>query len=232
MKRAIVIGATSGIGRALAERMAASGYVVGLTGRREALLREIAAGAPERFRFVAADIAQPEAATEALERLVVETGGMDLCFVCAGTGDLNPELEFAREAPAILTNVWGWTAVADWAYGRFERQGSGHLVLVTSVGGLRGSAAAPAYGASKAYQINYAQALRMKAARSGIVVTEIRPGLVDTAMAKGEGLFWVMPVERVAEQVLRAVKRRRRIVVVTRRWRIVARLLLWMRCWE
>lgn len=231
MKRVIIIGATSGIGRALAERMAASGNIVGLTGRRESLLREIAARAPEKFRFVAADIARPEA-TEALERLVAALGGMDLCFVCAGTGDLNPELDFAREEPAIRTNVWGWTAVTDWAYGRFERQGRGHLVLVTSVGGLRGCAAAPAYAASKAYQINYAQSLRMKASGSGIVVTEIRPGLVDTAMAKGDGLFWVMPVARVAEQILCAVKRRKRIAVVTCRWRIVARLLLWMRCWE
>ena len=138
---------------------------------------------------------------------------------------------YAKE-PAVRTNVWGWTAVTDWAYGRFERQGRGHLVLVTSVGGLRGCAAAPAYAASKAYQINYAQSLRMKASGSGIVITEIRPGLVDTAMAKGDGLFWVMPVARVAEQILCAVKRRKRIAVVTCRWRIVARLLLWMRCWE
>lgn len=225
MKKAVVIGATSGIGRELARRLAASGYCVGLVGRRQALLRRIAAQAPERYRFVAADIAQSASATEALDRLVAEMGGMDICYVCAGTGELNPRLDFELEVPAIRTNVLGWTAVVDWAYGRFERQGGGHLVLLTSVGGMRGSAAAPAYGASKAYQINYAEALRRKSARSGIVVTEIRPGLVDTAMAKGEGLFWVMPVGRVAEAILRAVKRRKRVAVVTRRWRIIDRLL-------
>ena len=69
--------------------------------------------------------------------------------------------------------------------------GGGHLVVITSVGGLRGGGAAPAYNASKAYQINYAEGLRQRVAKSGlpVTITDIRPGLVDTAMAKGEGLF-------------------------------------------
>mgnify|MGYP002589788645 CR=1 FL=1 len=108
-----------------------------------------------------------------------------------------------------------------------KRQGGGHLVVVTSVGGLRGGGGAPAYNASKAYQMNYAEGLRQRAAKSRlpIFVTDIRPGLAATAMAKGEGLFWVMPVDKVADQLLRAVRRRRSVAVVTRRWRIVAWLL-------
>ena len=89
MKRAIVIGATSGIGRALAERLAAEGYRVGVTGRREALLEELAASRPGSFCYAAADIMDPAAACAALERLAGELGGMDLCVVSAGTGDLN-----------------------------------------------------------------------------------------------------------------------------------------------
>ena len=163
----------------------------------------------------------------ALEHLAQELGGMDLCVVCAGTGDLNPSLDFALEETAILTNVLGWTAAADWAYNRFERQGGGHLVVVSSVGGLRGGGAAPAYNASKAYQINYAEGLRQRAAKSRLplYVTDVRPGFVDTAMAKGDGLFWVMPVEKAVRQIVRAVRRRRRVAVVTRRWRIAAWLL-------
>ena len=160
MKRAIVIGATSGIGRALAERLAAEGYRVGVTGRREALLEELAASRPGSFCYAAADIMDPAAACAALERLAGELGGMDLCVVSAGTGDLNPGLDYALEEPAIRTNVVGWTAAVDWAYGRFEERGGGHLVVITSVGGLRGGGAAPAYNASKAYQINYAEGLR------------------------------------------------------------------------
>ena len=134
MKRAIVIGATSGIGRGLAERLASAGYTVGLVGRRENLLDEIAAGDPAAFRRAAADLTRTAEAVAALERLAAELGGMDLCIVCAGTGELNPALAYALEEPAIRTNVAGWTAAVDWACGFFERQGAGHLVCVTSEG--------------------------------------------------------------------------------------------------
>lgn len=233
MKHAVVIGATSGIGRGLARRLAAAGYRVGAVGRRVELLSQLAAEQPAAFCTAAADISRPAEVVAALERLVGELGGMELCIVCAGTGELNPGLDFALEEPAIRTNVLGWTAVVDWACGHFERQGGGHLVVLTSVGGLCGGGAAPAYGATKAYQINYAEALRQRAAksRSGLLVTDIRPGLVDTAMAKGEGLFWVMPVERVVTQIMRAIRRRRRVAVVTRRWRVVARLMRWLPEW-
>lgn len=227
MKRAIVIGATSGIGRAVADRLAAAGYRVGATGRREALLAELAASDPDAFCCAAADVTDPAASCAALELLATELGGMDLCVVSAGAGELNPGLDFALEEPAIRTNVAGWTAAVDWAFRRFERQGGGHLVVITSVGGLRGGAAAPAYNASKAYQINYAEGLRHRAAKARlpIAVTDIRPGFVATAMAKGEGLFWVMPVERVAEGIVRAIRRRRPVAVVTRRWRLLAWLI-------
>ena len=227
MKQAIVIGATSGIGRGLAERLAAAGWRVGAVGRRETLLRELAATTPANMLYAVADVTQPTACIAALTALVERMGGMDLCVVCSGTGELNPTFDFALEEPAIRTNVLGWTAVVDWAYGWFERRGGGDLAVVTSVGGLRGSGAAPAYNASKAYQINYAEELRQRAAKSasGVRVTDIRPGLVDTAMAKGEGLFWVMPVDRVVDQTLRALRRGRRVAVVTRRWRVVAWLL-------
>ena len=230
MKQAVIIGATSGIGRGLAERLAAAGWRVGAVGRREALLRKLAENAPANILYAVADVTHPAACLEALSELVGRMGGMDLCVVCSGAGELNPTLDFALEEPAIETNVHGWTAVVDWAYRRFESCGGGRLVLVTSVGGLRGSCAAPAYNASKAYQINYAEGLHQRAVKSasGIRVTEIRPGLVDTAMAKGEGLFWVMPVDRVVDQTLRAVFRGRRIAVVTRRWRLVAWLLRWL----
>lgn len=110
MKQAIVIGATSGIGRALAERLAAAGWRVGAVGRREALLRELEQTAPANISYVTADITRPEASLAALSELVARLGGMDLCVVCSGTGDLNPALDFALEEPAIATNVRGWTA--------------------------------------------------------------------------------------------------------------------------
>lgn len=138
MKRAIVIGATSGIGRAVAERLAAAGYRVGVTGRRGALLDELAAADPGAFCCAEADVTDPAASCAALDALAGELGGVDLCVVSAGAGELNPGLDYALEEPAIRTNVVGWTAAVGWAYRLFERQGGGHLVVVTSVGGLRG----------------------------------------------------------------------------------------------
>lgn len=83
---------------------------------------------------------------------------------------------------------------------------------------------APAYSATKSYQINYMEALRKKAFKNGghIIITDIRPGLVDTAMAKGEGLFWVMPVEKVARQIVVAIRKRKSVVYVTKRWYFIA----------
>ena len=226
MKRAIVIGATSGIGRALAERLAAEGYRVGVTGRREALLEELAASRPGSFCYAAADIMDPAAACAALERLAGELGGMDLCVVSAGTGDLNPGLDYALEEPAIRTNVVGWTAAVDWAYGRFEERGGGHLVVITSVGGLRGGGAAPAYNASKAYQINYAEGLRQRAAKSGLPlpVTDIRPGFVATALLRNADYPMLMRPEKVAEKLFRALERGKRRVVIDRRYVLLVRL--------
>lgn len=226
MERIVIIGATSGIGRGLAEHFAREGALVGLAGRRAELLEEVAARMPGRFRTAVADVTARDVATR-LDALVASLGGMDICIVSAGAGELNPELDFGSEEPAIRTNVVGWTCVVDWAYRCFERQRTGHLVVITSVGGLRGNRIAPAYNASKAYQMNYAEGLRQKAAKAGlpIAVTDIRPGLADTAMAKGEGLFWVMPVDKVVRQIGRAIRRRRPVAVVTRRWRLAAWLL-------
>ena len=98
------------------------------------------------------------------------------------------------------------------------------MAAISSVGGLRGNRQAPAYNASKAYQINYMEALRQKAARlkQPVFVTDIRPGLVDTEMAKGEGLFWVSPVDKAARQIVFAIKRKKKIAYVTKRWWFIA----------
>ena len=152
---------------------------------------------------------------------------MELCIVCAGTGELNPGLDFSLEEPAIRTNVLGWTAVVDWACGHFERQGGGHLVVLTSVGGLRGGGAAPAYGATKAYQINYAEGLRQRAAKSGLPlpVTDIRPGFVATALLRNADYPMLMRPEKVAEKLFRALERSKRRVVIDRRYALL--VLLW-----
>ncbi|MBR3479336.1 MAG: SDR family NAD(P)-dependent oxidoreductase [Prevotella sp.] len=223
-KTIIIIGATSGIGRALFEKYAAEGNCMGIVGRRTYLLDELLQEHPDTTFSATADITRQEEIEQAIHTLCAKLEHIDLAIVCSGTGDLNPSLDYALECPAIDTNVRGWTFVIDTLYHIFEQQGHGHLVAITSVGGLRGEPMAPAYSATKAYQINYMEALRKKAYKSGgsITVTDIRPGLVDTVMAKGDGLFWVMPVEKVAHQIISAIRKKKSKVYVTKRWHFLA----------
>ena len=220
----IIIGATSGIGRALFEKYSADGNRIGIVGRRTHLLDELRQVYPGTTITATADITKQEEIARAIDALRAKLKDIDLAIVCSGTGDINASLDYAVERPTIDTNVIGWTFVVDTLYNIFEQQGHGHLVAITSAGGLRGEPMAPAYSASKAYQINYMEALRKKAYKSGnhIHVTDIRPGLVNTAMAKGEGLFWVMPVEKAASQIITAIRKQMSKAYVTKRWHILA----------
>ena len=204
----LIIGATSGIGKALFEKYIIEGNRLGIVGRRTYLLDELLQEHPDTTFSATADITRQEEIEQAIHTLCAKLEHIDLAIVCSGTGDLNPSLDYALECLAIDTNVRGY----------------GHLVAVTSVGGLRGEPMAPAYSATKAYQINYMEALRKKAYKSGgsITVTDIRPGLVDTVMAKGDGLFWVMPVEKVAHQIISAIRKKKSKVYVTKRWHFLA----------
>ena len=220
----IIIGATSGIGRALFEKYATNGNRIGIVGRRTHLLDELYQEHPDTTITATADITKQDEIARAIDILYSELKHIDLAIVCSGTGDINASLDYAVERPTIDTNVMGWTFVVDTLYNIFEQQGHGHLVAITSAGGLRGEPMAPAYSASKAYQINYMEALRKKAYKSGnhIHITDIRPGLVNTAMAKGEGLFWVMSVEKVASQIITAIRKKMSKAYVTKRWHILA----------
>jgi short-subunit dehydrogenase len=224
MKNAIVIGATSGIGRGLAKALVASHYKVGITGRRTELLDELKNENPDSYYIKSFDITDTKIAVERLEELTTELGGLDLLILSSGTGDLNKNLDFEIEKRTIDTNVLGFTSIADWAFNFFEKQKHGHLVAISSIGGLRGSRHAPAYNATKAYQINYLEGLRQKATRlkAPIFVTDIRPGFVDTEMAKGEGLFWVMPIEKAVSQIHNAIIRKKKVAYITKRWGLLA----------
>ena len=220
-----IIGATSGIGRRLWEHYSTDRNMVAVMGRRVGLLDEMAASRRKNTLTYACDISDTDAFDKAIESMASELGRLDVAILCAGIGELNPELEVSTEVDTTRVNVEGWTNAAVRLYKFFERQGWGQLVTVTSVGGLMPTDVAPAYSASKAYQINYTRALQRKSKGTGVVVSEIRPGLVDTRMAKGDGLFWVMPLDKVAAQIVRAIARKRRLAVVSRRWRFVNYIL-------
>lgn len=224
MKKVIVVGATSGIGRELAKLLVGEGCQVGITGRRQALLLTLQQQFPSNITTRAFDVTDTDQSITALQDLVHELGGLDLLILSSGTGDLNEHLDFETEKRTIDTNVLGFTAIVDWAFSYFQQQGFGHLTAISSIAGLRGLRQSPSYGASKAFQINYLEALRQKAGhqRLPITLTDIRPGFVDTDMAKGEGLFWVSSVEKASKQILKAILRKKKTAYVTKRWALIA----------
>jgi short-subunit dehydrogenase len=226
-RRAIIVGATSGIGKGLAETFADNGYKVGITGRRTALLEQLKASKPDSFFVETMDVVDTSSAVKSLEELVAELGGLDLMVICSGTGNIIETLDFEIEKRTTDTNVTGFTNIADWAFNYFYKQHFGHLVGISSVAGLRGNRYAPAYSASKSYQINYLESLRQKAAhlKVPLYVTDIRPGFVDTAMAQGEKVFWVAPVEKAVQQIFKAIRSKKKVAYITKRWWLIAAIL-------
>lgn len=227
MRKAIIIGATSGIGKGLAKLLVDNNYNVGITGRRTELLEELKSQKPSSYFTRSFDITNTKIIVENLDALTTELGGLDLLIISSGTGDLNEQLDFEIEKRTIETNVTGFTCMANWTFRHFENQKSGHLVAISSVGGLRGSRIAPAYNATKSFQINYLEGLRQKATKLNqpIFVTDVRPGFVDTDMAKGDGQFWVATVDKATRQIFDAIRQKKKIVYVTKRWKLIALIL-------
>ncbi len=225
---AIVVGASSGIGRALALRLARAGWRLGLTGRRVALLESLRGEIGGATLVQPMDVADVPAAMAALEELIAAMGGADLVVLNAGTGSRNPDLVWELEEPALRVNVHGFAALAGVAMRHFLARGRGHLVGISSVSARRGNRYAPAYAASKAFVSHYLECLWYRAAKSGlpIAVTDVQPGFVDTDLVRGQDrMFWVATPEKAADQIVDAIRRRRKRAVVTRRWVPVAWLM-------
>ena len=227
MRKAIVIGATSGIGKSISEILIQNGYAVGVTGRRLEMLQSLKEKYPKQMCYSQMDVQELSSIESICNKLVHQLGGLDLLIISAGIGDENKMLDFAIEKKVIKTNIQGFTCVADWGMNYFKKQGYGHLVNISSIAGLMGNGEAPSYNATKAFQINYLEVLRLNADKSGaeIIVTDIRPGYVDTDMAKGDGMFWVATVEKAAQQIFNAIKRKKKVVYITKRWRIIGIIL-------
>lgn len=233
MKKCIIIGATSGIGGELARLYSSKGYLVGITGRRENLLKELSAEKPESYKIKSFDISIPDNSRKNLNELAEELGGLDLIIINSGTGNGNDNLDFEIEKETIMTNVLGVTEISGWAFNYFRNQGHGQIAIVSSIAGMRGGRFAPSYSASKAFLMNYTEGLRQKAKnlKLPVYVTDIRPGFVDTAMAKSENKFWVATTVKAAAQIFSALKRKKKIAYITKRWIIVAYILKLLPKW-
>jgi len=223
MNKAIIVGATSGIGRELADIFVKNNYKVGITGRRMQLLEEIKNENPDNYFIKCFDVTNTETIYVNLNELVADLGGLDMLIILSAIVRKNENLDFEIEKNILNTNVLGFTCVADWGINFFESQMFGHLVAISSISGLRGNRYSTAYGASKAYQINYLEALRGRVSqlKYPIFVTDIRPGFVDTVMA-GEIVFWLVPVKKAGSQIYKAIKKKKRVAYISKRWKFFA----------
>lgn len=234
MKNAIIFGATSGIGKSLTEILIKEGYNVAITGRRLSLLEELKSKFPERIIVKQNDIQDIEKVEKIFLEIVQEFKTIDLVIQSSGVGFVNPKLEWDKEEQSINTNVLGVTKLYTLAYNLFKKQQFGHLVGITSIASIRGNRSAPVYFASKAFQKSYLESLYIKTKSiksKKVFITEIRPGFVDTAMALGEGVFWLVPLGKAANQIYKAINNKKRVAYVSKRWRLIAWVLKLAPAW-
>jgi decaprenylphospho-beta-D-erythro-pentofuranosid-2-ulose 2-reductase len=224
LARAIVVGASSGIGEAVAKRLAAEGATVAVVARRADRLAQLVAEAPGALRAYAHDVREAGTVRATFERIVADLGGLDVIVYAAGTMPRveEGEYDFEKDREMIEVNVLGAIAWLDLAAAHFEAAHAGTLVGISSVAGERGRRGAPVYTTSKAALTAYLEALRNRLTRYGVSVVTVKPGFVDTAMTEGMKTFWLVSPDYVAERVVALAKRGGSpVAFVPRRWAAV-----------
>ena len=216
MKRAIVIGASSGIGMEVAKLLLQEGWTLGVAARRVELLQTIGAAEVAQIDVTAED------APERLRDLMARLGGMDLFFYASGIGKQNRTLTEDIELRTMATNAVGFTRMIGTAYRYFAERGEGHIAAITSIAGTMGLGPAPAYSATKAMQSTYLQALEQQTRQRGLNIkfTDIRPGFVATALLDDDFPYpMLMKPQVVARDIVESIRRGRHVRVIDYRYR-------------
>jgi short-subunit dehydrogenase len=222
--RALVTGASKGIGRATARSLAARGARVGLVARGEEGLGDLAAQLPGEPVALAADVSQRESVASAVDRFAQQAGGIDLLVANAGLAHYGPffdqPIEHAEEMVAI--NVLGTIYTVHAALGHMRDRARGHIVVISSGAGLRAFPWGAVYGATKAADRGFAEALRHELSGTGVSVTTVFPGEVESDLhshQRDKLPDWrrdenTIPAEEVADAIVEAVEEDRREVHV------------------
>lgn len=229
MKRAIIIGATSGIGREVARLLAENGWQIGICGRREALLQALQADFPKgQVETAVVDVTSEEAPAQ-VQRLIDRLGGMELFFLSSGIGWQNAALDPEIELRTARTNCEGFMRMTTFAFNYFKThlathpEERGHIAVISSVAGTKGIGLAPAYSATKRFQNTYIDALEQLAHLHHLPIdfTDIRPGFVATDLLRDANYPLLMQVAPVAKSIIRALEKRRRICIIDGRYRLL-----------
>ncbi len=227
-RHAIVVGASSGIGAAVARQLADGGARVALVARRaeelDVLARDIADATHARDRALVFphDVTAVDEVTELLPRITHALGGLDLLVYAAG---IMPrvgadEYDVGKDRAVFAVNVVGAIAWCNAVAERFARAGGGTIVGISSVAGDRGRRGFPAYNASKAALDTYLEAIRNRVARHGVRVVTVKPGPVDTPMTRGmEKLPLLVSAEQAARDLLAGAAGGSQVVYVPAKWR-------------
>lgn len=220
--RIIIIGATSGIGREVAKLYIAQGWQVGVAGRRAEELESLRKEAPEQVSSEVLDVTLEDAPYR-LQSLIDKVGGMDIFLLSSGIGKQNPTLTPDIELKTAATNVEGFIRLTTAAYHYFEKQGYGHIAAISSIAGVKGLGIAPAYSATKRFQNTYLDALDQLSRMNGLNIrfTDIRPGFVATPLLKDDNYPLLMKAPQVATCIVKAINKKKRIVVIDWRYRIL-----------
>ncbi len=228
-KRALIIGASSGIGEELARQLARAGCHVALAARRADELARIAASIDAEHGEGTAltyphDVRETEEIPALFQKIAHDLGGLDLVVYAAGVLPiLQPdEYDFTKDRQTIEVNVLGAVAWLNEAAERFGRAGAGTLVGISSVAGDRGRCGMPVYAASKTFLDTYLEALRNRIAQKGVAVVTVKPGPVATQMTvemDQKKLPFLITAEKAASLTLEAAARGRSVAYVPGLWR-------------
>ncbi len=240
VKKAIIIGATSGIGLKVMKVLTAKGWEVGIAGRRQQLLFEIQRQNLNVVATECIDVTLPNA-TEKLRTLIGKLGGCDLYFHSSGIGHQNVELDVEKELATVETNALGFTRMVTEMFHYFEQhtEQEGHIAVISSIAGTKGLGASPAYSSTKRYVNHYLECLTQLAHMKGmkhLTISDIRPGFVKTALLKGDHKYPMqLDATKVAEEIVKGLEKKRQIITVDWKYRVLVffwRLIprwLWVR---
>lgn len=213
-RRYWLVGASSGIGAALANELVRRGAEVAISARRVEDLEEVAGDA---MAVVPLDVTDRDAVHRAHADVVERLGGVDVVVFCAGywkqfdAAQWDPEV-FERH---VEVNLLGLNNLLAAAIPPMTAAGAGHIVGVASVAGYRGVAGAEAYGATKAAQINLLEALRAALSPRGIRVTTVCPGFVRTEMTEVNDfpMPFIIEADRAAREIADGIEAGRAEIV-------------------
>ena len=239
-RRVFITGASSGIGSALARHYAGQGAVLGLVARRADRLAELAAelniaGAASVFAYPL-DVTDADALQAAGDDFMMHAGSPDVVIANAGvsSGTLTEHREDLAAIRRILDiNVYGLATTFAPFIPAMRQRGTGRLVGIASVAGIRGLPGAEAYSASKAAAIAYLESLRVELRSSGVRVVTIAPGYIDTPMTEHNHypMPFMLPVDEAAQRFTQAIERGTSYTVIPWQMGLVAKVLRLLPNW-